>query len=373
MKILQLVTCRQRRGAEVFAAQLSDGLAGNGHEVILVGLYPPPSDALTPATARAHDLSGRPERRLSYGLISELRDLIRKTRPDVVQANGSATLKYASLAKMLSRGRWPLVYRNISIASHWLRYPTHRLWGRWLMRRVGHVAAVSNMSGEDFRRTYGVAESRISAIPIGVHIPAVPRIPELRVRLVELTGISRDSEILLHVGSFTPEKNHAWLIDAFSHLHEQRPSAHLLLVGDGPLRSRIESAVTRKGLHDEVHLLGTRADVPTLVGGADLLLLPSTIEGIPAVLLEAAAQGVPAVATAVGSISDAVQDGRTGVLVAPGNMPAFVSAVAELLGDPVRRRTMGAAAYTFVKEHYAIERIITRFEQLYGELCNGRR
>ncbi len=90
-------------------------------------------------------------------------------------------------------------------------------------------------------------------------------------------------------------------------------------------------------------------------------------------LLEAAAQGVPAVATAVGSISDAVQDGRTGVLVAPGNMPAFVSAVAELLADPVRRGAMGAAAYASVKEHFAMELIIARFEQLYAALCNGGR
>ena len=368
-----MVTRRQRRGAEVFAAQLSDGLVRNGHEAILVGLYPPPSDPLTPATARAHDLSGRPQRRLSYALISELSDLIRKARPDVVQANGSATLKYASLAKTLSRGRWPLVYRNISIASHWVRSPAHRMWGRWLMSNVGHVAAVSSKSGEDFRRTYGVPESQISAIPIGVHVPSAPRLPELRVRLVELARISHDAEILLHVGSFTPEKNHLWLIDAFSRLRELRPSAHLLFVGDGPLRPRVESAARDKGLQDEVHVLGTRTDVPELVGGADLLLLPSTIEGIPGVILEAAAQAVPTVATAVGGISEAMQDARTGVLVAPGDMAAFVSAVAELLADPVRRGTMGAAAYTFVKERYAMELIIARFEQLYGELCNGGR
>lgn len=373
MRILHLITRRQRRGAEVFAAQLSDGLARNGHEVVLVGLFPPPSDALTPATARTHDLSGRPERRLSYALITELSDLIRKLRPDVVQANGSATLKYASLAKTLSRGRWPLVYRNIGIASQWLRYPAHRWWSRWLLRMVGHVAAVSSKSGEDFRRAYGVPVSRISVIPIGVHVPAVPRLPELRVRLVELARISGDSEILLHVGSFSPEKNHHWLIDAFSQLREQRPSAHLLLVGDGPLRPRVESAVAEHGLQDKVHFLGTRADVPTLIGGADLLLLSSTTEGISGVVLEAAAQAVPAVATAVGSLSEAVQDGSTGVLVAPGDTHAFVSAVAELLDDPVRRRTMGEAAYAFVKERYAMERIIPRFEQLYAELCNGGR
>ena len=191
MRILQLVARRQRRGAEVFAALLSDGLTIKGHEVELVGLYPPPCDELTPAVARTHDLSGRPDRRLSYALISELRNLIRKMCPDVVQANGSATLRYASLVKLLSRGRWALVYRNISFASHWVRSPAHRLWGRWLVRNVGHVAAVSSKSGEDFRRTYGVPQSRISVIPRGVQVPAAPRLPELRLRLVEVARISR--------------------------------------------------------------------------------------------------------------------------------------------------------------------------------------
>ena len=128
MRLLQLVTRRQHRGAEVFAAQLSDGLARRGHDVTLVGLYPAPVHPVTPVAARSHDLGGRSDRPLSYDLVVKLNELIDRLNPDVVQANGSSTLKYASLAKTVSRGRWPLVYRNIGIASDWLRCPGHQWW-----------------------------------------------------------------------------------------------------------------------------------------------------------------------------------------------------------------------------------------------------
>jgi glycosyltransferase involved in cell wall biosynthesis len=357
----------------VFAAQLSDALAGLGHEVMLVGLYPAPADALTPASVPTHDLSGRPGAVLSYGLVAELRDLIGTMRPDVVQANGSSTLKYASLAKTISRGSWSLVYRNIGIASHWLRYPAHRWWSRWLLRKVGHVAAVSRHSGEDFQRTFGLPASRISTIPVGVHVPAVPRQPELRQRLLDVAGMGAAAEILIHVGSFTPEKNHLWLVDAFARLCARRPLAHLVLIGGGPLRSLVEESVQAKRLEDRVHFVGTRPDVPEIVGGADLLVLSSTTEGISGVILEAAAQGVPTVSTDVGSIAEAVDHGRTGLLVAPSDQEGFVGAIDDLLEDPDRRRAMGDAAHTYVKDRYHMDRIVADFENLYTRLANGGR
>jgi glycosyltransferase involved in cell wall biosynthesis len=354
----------------VFAAQLSDALARSGHEVFFVGLFSPPVDALVPSAAIVEDLGGRPGRLPSYRLVIRLCGLVRRLRPDVVQANGSATLKYASLAKTISRRSWPLVYRNIGIASHWIRFPGQRWWNRWLLRKVGHVAAVSRHSGDDFRRVFGLAASHVSTIPIGVDVPATPRLPILRERLAALAGLPANAEAVIHVGSFTHEKNHAWLIRAFAQLRALRPSAHLVLVGDGPLRPTMQALVEMYGLREYVRFLGTRADVPDLVGGADILALSSTTEGIAGVILEAAAQAVPTVSTDVGSLSEAISDGLTGMLVPNGDMNAFVSAIAGLLADPARRRSMGDAAYAFVKKDFAIDQIAGRFERLYTDLAD---
>jgi L-malate glycosyltransferase len=356
----------------VFASQLSDGLISRGHEVKLVGLLPPPADPLMPSLAEVEDVAGGSGSRLSYGLVLELGRLLRRLQPDLVQANGSVTLKYAALTKRWSRESWPLVYRNISMASYWIRRPGQRWWGRWLLRAVDHVAAVSERSRVDFGDTYRLPESRISTIPIGVEIPAVHHPARERARLTRLANVPDDSQIVIHVASFTPEKNHYWLIQAFGGLAKRNPRSRLLLVGDGPLRPGIEAAAAAAGLGARVRFLGTREDVPQLLAGSDLLVLPSLIEGISGVILEAAAQGIPTVATEVGGVPEAVKDGRTGRLVPPGDMGAFVSAVGELLDDPARRLAMGDRALAFVRGHYAMDGIVGRFEGLYSELAPQR-
>jgi L-malate glycosyltransferase len=372
MKILQLVTKRQRRGAEVFAAQLADGLARLGHEVIFAALFPSASNDLVTDTAEVRDLTGRSGSRLSMRLIPELRRLIQLERPDLVQANGSATLKHVALTKLISRGSWHLVYRNIGIASDWLHYPGHRYWGRGLLAAVDHVAAVSEASLSDFRGTYRIPGSKISTIPIGVEVPASTDARRARAMLASLIGCADRDEIIAHVGSFTPEKNHLWLLEAFSEIAMRRPTARLVLIGEGPLRGRVETEVDRRGLGTRVHLLGSRDDAATLVGGADLFVLPSATEGIPGALLEASAQSVPVVATDVGSVREAMEGGRTGVLVEPGALDAFARAVIDLLASPARRQEMGAAGRTLVQERYDLDRIVARFEALYITLGAGR-
>jgi glycosyltransferase involved in cell wall biosynthesis len=371
VRILQLITRRQLRGAEVFASQLASGLAARGHEVTLAGLYPMVSDGLSAGEATIRDLRTQPRRPLNLRLIMDLRDLIEQVRPDLVQANGSSTLKHVVISRRFSGGTWRLVYRNIGIASDWLRYPGHRFWGRWLVKSVDHVVAVSDHSLKDFRATYRLTESKISTVPIGVHVPAAPDKSRARALLSALTGIAELREIVVHVGSFTPEKNHLWLLEAFARVGTLRPHAHLLLCGDGPLRSRIASEIQQRGLGGRVHLLGRRDDASTLVAGADLFVLPSTTEGIPGALLEAAAQGVSVVATDVGGIGEAMMNGCTGHLVAQGDMDGFVTTVAGLLSAPERRREMGEAGRRFVRDRYDLERIIDRFEALYFSLCTN--
>jgi glycosyltransferase involved in cell wall biosynthesis len=372
MKILQLVTKRQRRGAEVFASQLADGLARRGHGVIFAGLFPSPPESLATEVAEIHDLHGRSEHPLSLRLIPELQTLIRRERPDIVQANGSSTLKHVALAKRLSGADWRLVYRNIGIASDWLRSPGHRIWGSWLLRSVDHVAAVSGHSLSDFRETYRLPASKISTIPIGVRVPNASERGAARAALASLAGVRDGDEIIAHVGSFTPEKNHLWMLEAFSEIAAHRPHAHLVLFGDGPLRSRVTAEIERRRLEARVHILGSRGDAAALVGGADVFILPSATEGIPGALLEAAAHGVPVVATDVGSVREAMVDGRTGVLVPAGALDPFVNAVTDLLNAPSRLQELGEAGRRFVRQRYDIERVIDRFEALYLALCAGQ-
>jgi glycosyltransferase involved in cell wall biosynthesis len=373
MRILQLVTMRQRRGAEVFATQLSDALTERGHDVRVAGLYPAPVDALDPIHAATIDLPVASRSRFSVSRLAAVVKLIRTVRPDVIQANGSETLKYSACAQRLTGHDIPIVYRNISMASQWVRGSTHRAWGRWLVRVFDHVTSVSEESGRDFGTTYAVPAERRSVIRRGILIPERVDRTAARRQLEALTGAGPDASLLVHIGSFSDEKNQGWLVDTFRRIHAARPEAHLVLIGAGELRDAVDARVRAHGLEACVHLLGQRADAAALVAAADLFVLPSKIEGIPGVVLEAAAQAVPSVATDVGGMREAVRDGETGLLVASGDENAFASAVLALLADESRRTAMGAAARQLVRERFSMAATASAFEALYATLLRGRR
>ena len=177
MRIVQLINRRHRRGAEVFATLLSDALAERGHDVELLGLYAPPPDELVPQVARFTDLGTASRLKLNPALVWRVARYIQAAQPDLVQANGSDTLKYATLAKWVSGGRWPIVYRNISVASQWLRWPGHRLWGRFLSGGLDYVVSVAEESREDFVATYGVPPQ---TPPLSAGASTSPRSPVKR-------------------------------------------------------------------------------------------------------------------------------------------------------------------------------------------------
>ncbi len=109
-------------------------------------------------------------------------------------------------------------------------------------------------------------------------------------------GIPNDALVVGHVGRFVEQKNHLFLIDVFATLRNHNPNAYLLLVGDGPLRPKIERMIAETGQATHVVLTGFRSDVPCLMRGAmDVLLLPSAYEGLGLVLVEAQAAGLPCV------------------------------------------------------------------------------
>lgn len=109
-------------------------------------------------------------------------------------------------------------------------------------------------------------------------------------------NIPEKSLVLGHVGSFTDQKNHVFLLEVFKELIHYEPNARLLLVGDGPNRPQIVEQAERLGIAEKVILLGVRSDVPRLMSGAmDVFVFPSHYEGLPVVLLEAQAAGIPSV------------------------------------------------------------------------------
>lgn len=376
LKIAQLVSRRQRRGAEVFAADLSTALAERGHDVSFIGLQAAMPAPLTPAGVTCEDLASGRQSKLSFSLVRALSAQLRSQAPEVVQANGGYALKYAVLARRWSRAKWPVLYCNIGLSSDWLKRPGQRLWNGWLIRQATFTAAVSEASRSDLISTYGLKADKVAVVRRGVCTDSVDREPARQALCKEL-GIAEKpitekpiaerpapekSIVLLHVGSFTPEKNHAGLLRIFANIRQQsgRP-LHLVLVGDGPLRPEIQATAQND---PAVQFLGVRSDVSQLMAAADLLLLPSLTEGIPGVILEAGAQSLPTVAYDVGGVREVVKDGQSGRLISPGEERCFEQAALELCQDDNLRRRTGSAAREHVLAGFSLLDSVNRFESI---------
>lgn len=154
---------------------------------------------------------------------------------------------------------------------------------------------------------------------------------------------------LLSVARLDIVKGYGVLLEALAGLSD----IELLLVGDGPDRKALEARAADLGVADRVTFAGYRApaEVATMLGTADVFVLPSFAEGVPVSLMEAMAAGVPVVATQVGGVSELVTDGESGHVVPPGDADALRTAIASL-ADPLVRTRMGAAGRRTVEQDF---------------------
>lgn len=164
------------------------------------------------------------------------------------------------------------------------------------------------------------------------------------VRLDDALAKPWDGELrVLSVGRLDPEKNPLLLLDVIEELRARDGAWRLAVVGDGTLRRDLEEAAAARGLDAAVEILGNVANGPELwdqYRRSNVFLHVSLTEGLPQVLFEAQAAGIPIVATAVGGVAAALDDGRTGLLVPPRDARAAVEALDRLRAEPELRRRL---------------------------------
>lgn len=367
MKILQLVTKRQYRGAEVFAAELSKQLLQRQHSILLVGLYAPANPPLEVMGAQHIDLIEKKPKFFSIQLLRKLIQLIKKEAPDLIQANGSDTLKYVVMAKLFAKVP-PITYRNISMISVWINSPLKKLWVKTVMQQVDFVTSVGEFARQDFIDCLGYPENKIKVISRG--IPMNPECKESgKAFLMErFPQIQKEDPILVHVGNFSPEKNHAFLVEVVPLIVERNPNTRLICLGEGILWKQIEQDIKNRKLDNHFFLMGFYPKPGQILAAAEMLLLCSKVEGVPGVILEAAVQKVPAVAISVGGVQEVVIDNETGYLLDNFSKENFAKKVVNLLHHHELRHQMGQNAFERVKQLYDPETNAEAFEKLYEQL-----
>ncbi|NNF63662.1 MAG: glycosyltransferase [Acidimicrobiia bacterium] len=361
-KLMIVVSSNRRRGAEVFGERLASGLRGKGWATTMRSLTTDtdgPFVNAKPVSDRAtSDLSG-----LKIDVVRALRAEIKRDRPDVVFANGGATLKYVAAALTGLKPKPSLVYSSIGEPSYWLRGVRHRLLHRFLHSRADWIVAVSQLTADQLSTHLGVKADKIRVAHTGIpadflQVRGDEEAPSERLRMLFLGALSREKDPLaaLEVVVRLPE--------------ELEPT--LRFVGSGPMADELATAVTDRGLSDRVELIGSVRDVRPHLAWADLLILPSKTEGFPGAVLEAAAAGVPTFGFSAGGTAETMITGTTGVVVPVGDVGALARAITDAARGLDRLREMGEDAKALVSDQFLVEHSVDRHHELLLEMRRRR-
>ena len=178
---------------------------------------------------------------------------------------------------------------------------------------------------------------------------------------------------VLCVGRLVPEKGQAVLLEAVEQLQRRGVAVELRLVGEGPSRAALEREVARRRLAEVVQLVGAvgQDEILAAYAWADVFCLPSFAEGVPVVLMEAMSTELPVVTTRIAGIPELVEDGLTGIVVAPGRADDVAEALHRLAKDAELRRTYGAAARRRVEEHFRSSTAVEPLVELFASRAPG--
>jgi glycogen(starch) synthase len=181
-----------------------------------------------------------------------------------------------------------------------------------------------------------------------------------------------DHPRLLCLGRMVPEKGFDLALAAFASLIDRYPRLRLVIAGDGTIRTDLERQAAQLGIHERVDFAGwvQPGDVPALINGSTLVVMPSRWEGLPLTALEAAQMGRPIVATRVGGMPEVVVNGETGLLVDKDDSQALAQAIAMLLDRPQTAQRMGAAARHRALDAFSFERHVEAYDAVYRRLIN---
>jgi glycosyltransferase involved in cell wall biosynthesis len=209
---------------------------------------------------------------------------------------------------------------------------------------------------------------KVRVVPNGVDVERFQPRAEVRAAVRQRLGLPPHVPVCGIVAALREEKNHLLFLRAAALTKQTLSNARFLIVGDGPLREKLQQAARDEGIADSVHFLGSRADVAELLPALDLFALTSHNEANPVSILEAMAAGLPVVATRVGSVAETVKHGVNGYLAQPGNAAEISRYWLAVLSEPGAVGDMGRAGRQRVVQNWSLQRMVDGYQQLIAEV-----
>lgn len=363
MRIVFLISSLGSGGAERVATMLCNAWAARGDKVTLISTFSGKGRTFYEVAVGVELVtladvvsSGQKNIRTYFQRTLMLRRLIGERNPDVI-VSFLTNVNIAGIVSSAFLGI-PLVICERTDPSV---CPGSRIWtflSRLLYRFSDVLVVQTDAVARKIEDVYPGLR-RVVEIPN----PVSDEVFAIRPR----SGVCR--KVLLSLGRLSQEKQTDRLIAGFQLAAKSFDEWELHIYGEGPLRSALEAQIQAAGLDARVFLMGVTSDPWGVMAGSDAFALTSRFEGFPNALLEAMGAGLPCLAFDCPSgPRELTSGGKYGLLVAPDDQDALISALTTLMGDEALRRRLGSEARKSVVKRFALRRVLDRWDQLFFDL-----
>lgn len=351
-------------GAETVIRHLALNLDRSKFDVTVVHLKERGhvGDELARAGVDIVGITDGPATRVDYFTFRKLLKIVRARRIQVIHTHTAHGLVDACLCKLLTPGL--KVVHTFHFGNYPHTQPRIIMMERIFSRIANRIFAVGDVQREQLRAVFGFGDRRIRTIWNGVTTPAEHGDPAFRAR-AGATG----RPLIGTIATYIEQKGLFDLLEVARLVRDAGHDVAFAVVGEGHLRPQLEARRHELGLDDTVAFTGWMTNAADLaLPTFDIFFQPSLWEAMSVVILEAMAAGRPVVATRVGENPRVLDDGTTGLLVTPGDVPGMAAALCRLLDDPAFRAGLGAAARRKAETHFSVASMCRAYEQVYDEV-----
>jgi len=305
--------------------------------------------------------------------------IITRSRPDVVHTHAAKAGTLGRLAARIAPGRSARVlvhtFHGHSLSGYFSPSATRAFLAieRFLARRTTCLIAVSEEVRDDLVALRVAEPDGFEVVRDGFDFsPFVVTDPERTLRRERLRAelaIPSNARLVTLVARLVPIKR----VDRFlrvANMLVQRGDTYFLVVGDGELRSVLQTSTDAQALGDRLIWTGFRRDIADICFASDVIALTSDNEGTPTSLIEALAAGTPVVSTDVGGVAAVVVDGETGLTAPPDEESGLADAAWRLLNDDDLARRLARQGRRHVLASFGLERLIDDHDLLYRRLLS---
>lgn len=350
-------------GQEIRILTEAAGMIARGHKVVLI--TPPEAQIAPAARKRGIPTVTLPIGRKNLKGFLAMRDYLKQhgREFDVINTH-SSTDSWLVAANCATLGGMPPLVRTRHVSTP----VNNKASTRWLYQKATtHMVTTGEALRHTLHEVNGIDLDRMTSVRTGIDLEYYkPLVNGDKTAIRAKLNVPNKPTIGI-LATLRDWKGHDDLIDAFASVKDEFPDWQILVIGDGPRWGDIERRRAAHSLEDRVIMVGNQNNVPEWLNCLDLFVLPSFgDEGVPQGLMQAMACGVPAISTPIGAIGEALQDGQTGLMTPPRDVPKLAKNLRRLMGDNQLRQQFADASLAYSR-NFGIDIMLDRMDKAFRQ------